>query len=59
MTGKMPRPWALFAGNGATKHGGWDDFKGTFQTREEAEAFAPRVFDWWQIVNMETQERVA
>lgn len=44
----------LFAGNDYYPAGGWGDFKGDFDTQEEAEAFlanSTQKFDWKQIID--------
>jgi hypothetical protein len=49
---------------GCTKYyplGGWDDFRGSFNTLEDAEEFAEESknkWDWIQIVDLYTMERV-
>lgn len=46
--------WAVFNGYIYYPRGGWQDFKGAFETLEEAEDFVNRYpGDWWQIVDLQ------
>ena len=46
----------LFSGSNYYPRGGWSDFRGSYDTCEEALA-APRSesVDWWQVVDTETE----
>lgn len=50
--------YLLFAGSDYYPSGGWDDFRGSFKTIEEAKAaaaeiksYGSNVYDWYQIVD--------
>lgn len=47
----------LFAGYNYYPSGGWDDFKGSFSSREEAIKYAKGLadYDWVQVVNLQTE----
>ncbi len=47
----------LFSGSNYYPHGGWDDFRGSYDSCEEALA-APRHGDWWQVVDTQTGVKV-
>jgi hypothetical protein len=47
--------FAVFGGATYYPGQGWDDFRGAFDTLEEACAKALLdAFDWWQVVHLET-----
>lgn len=49
--------YLLFAFDQYYPRGGWDDFRGSFKTLEEAmEAWDDMTRDWGQIVDIETEE---
>ena len=57
----------LFAGDEYYPAGGWDDFRGSFKTVEEAEKkadkptdreWANNSYDWWHIVDSTTGKSV-
>lgn len=58
--------YLLFCGDKYYPYGGWDDFRGAFDTLEEArEAAVPTrtiygdpSHDWWHIVDTETMQEV-
>lgn len=49
--------YLLFSGNYYYPMGGWKDFKGAFDTPEEAVAIVDD--NWWHVVNSKTLEIVA
>lgn len=64
-----PQRFVLFAGDTYYPSGGWDDFRGSFHTKEEAERAAKEgwtrdhpmwtgKYDWTQIIDLETGEEV-
>jgi len=47
--------YLLFAGDEYYPAGGWQDYRGRFNSLNEAiKAAAKLTWDWWQIVNLET-----
>lgn len=51
--------YALFEGSEYYPAGGWDDFVGTYDTKEEAEkARSPLKYGWWHVVDLQTGEKV-
>jgi len=51
----MTKRYLLFAGSSYYPLGGWDDFKKSFESLDEARRYIPVVReDWWQIVDTET-----
>lgn len=56
--------YAVFAGDDYYPHGGWKDFRSVHETLVEADAAADALVragdymspDWWQVVDLETQE---
>lgn len=64
----MCKRYALFAGMRYYPDGGWEDFKGLFETIEDAQAFSRDslnekdeeflVYDWGQIVDLLTEKVV-
>lgn len=53
----MPR-YFLFGGDQYYPAGGWDDFKGSFETAEDAWRAASIGWDWWHIVDTTSGEIV-
>lgn len=53
----MPR-YLLFGGDQYYPEGGWHDFRGGFDTVEEAWRGAARGWDWWHIVDTSSGEIV-
>jgi hypothetical protein len=54
--------FALFAGSSFYAAGGWGDFKGSFDTEDEALAAVVSVMesaDWFHVIDTETQKVVA
>jgi len=50
--------YALFAGDYYYPSGGWNDFRGSFETVEAAvDAVAPH-YDWYHVVDLTTGELV-
>lgn len=58
----MIKRYALFAGEDYYPAGGWKDFRGSYDTREEAEAamqsLALDFLEWFQIVDLQTGELI-
>jgi hypothetical protein len=52
------KKYLLFLGDCYYPGGGWNDFKGSFDTIEEAWAAVPPDTDWWHIVDSETASEV-
>lgn len=55
------KQYLLFAGYEYYPAGGWDDFKGDFDTTVEAiQALAAMEYrgDWWQIIDRDTKEEI-
>jgi hypothetical protein len=56
------KQYLVFAGSDYYPSGGWKDFKGSFDSIDEAKKFLNteelRSYDWWQIVDTTTQEVV-
>jgi hypothetical protein len=52
--------YLLFAGCQYYPSGGWDDFKGSFDTIDEAKEQIKilDIEDWWHIVDLDNLERV-
>ena len=51
--------YLLFAGDNQYPDGGWNDFKGSFQNKENAIETAKRHhYDWWHVVDSQIQEEV-
>ena len=51
--------YLLFSGYTYYPDGGWEDFRGSFRTLEEAkEATLEAPGDWWQIVDTDTGKLV-
>lgn len=46
--------YLLFAGQDQYPTGGWGDFKGDFDTIEDAYQSNKGTIDWWEIVDSET-----
>lgn len=54
-----PRRYLVFAGSAYYPAGGWDDFKGSVDTVEDARiAAAATKAEWWHIIDIETGEEV-
>jgi hypothetical protein len=54
-SGGEMKQFLLFAGSTYYPLGGWIDFRGAFDTKEEAiSEFAKNRWDWGQIVDLET-----
>lgn len=57
--------FAVFLGEAYDKFGGWDDFKGAFESEEAATSFLVAsplfdpIYDWAHIVNLDTFDVVA
>lgn len=53
--------YLLFAGGFYYPSGGWDDFRGSYSTPEEAKEVAESLtyIDWWHVVDSETEEIVS
>ncbi len=53
----------LFAGSIYYPAGGWDDFRGDFDTAEKAQSAGQVSFgdeyEWWHVVDTETMKEVA
>lgn len=45
------KTYLLFEGDNYSPGGGWNDFKGAFETLEAARNGVSRHIDWWQIVD--------
>lgn len=61
MSEKLKR-YLVFACDSYYPAGGWDDFKGSYDTLDEAKAAAleaEKVHDWSDIVDCETGQRVS
>lgn len=51
--------YALFSGDYYYPNGGWDDFKGTFDTINEAlAAHTVEEYSWFHVVDLTTGEKV-
>lgn len=52
--------YLLFAGFDYYPLGGWDDFKGDFDTKESALVYCTSEIhsDWFQVVDTETKEKL-
>ena len=50
----MKKRYWLFAGFDDCPLGGWDDFRGRFDTIEEAASEGARYADWWHVVDVKT-----
>jgi hypothetical protein len=51
--------YLLFAGDDYYPQKAWYEFRGSFDTIEEAKGISnyyAKYFDWWQIVDTETEE---
>ena len=51
--------YLLFAGMQYYPEGGWSDFKGAFDSPEDARSFLDDDWDWFEIVDRTTGERVS
>lgn len=50
----------LFAGDSYYPSGGWDDFRGQYLTREQAERAAASIrCDWWHVVDLSSLSQVS
>ncbi len=53
----MQKAWGVFAGDDAYPQGGMKDWQGTFDDYMAA-LNATRLYDWWQIVDMQDMQVV-
>lgn len=53
------KKFLLFSGDNHYPMGGWRDFLGSFDTKEEAVAAVPLLNDWYQVVDLEAGKIVA
>lgn len=55
----MVKRYALFSGYHYYPNGGWEDFKGFFESVEDAAAsLVGKRADWWHVVHIATGEVV-
>ena len=51
--------FALFAGDNYYPSGGFHDFVDSFDTVDEAKAYLTAIYDWAEIIDLRTGQRVA
>jgi cellobiose phosphorylase len=51
--------YIVFSGDNYYPIGGWEDFKDSFNTLEEAREYQSNMPDWFHIVDLQTMEIVA